>query len=755
MPADPTLPMDQPPATPNSAGVGLSSSTPGGGARPGDGADGESIVGKTLDGYVVGRRIGRGGMGEVFLAEHPVLGRKAALKVLPGGWLITPDRVERFHREARLAAQLDHPNIVRVLHAGSQGGLHFLVLEYVEGESLGDRIERLGKLPIDEALGLIEQAARGLDAAHKHGIIHRDIKPGNLLVSTDGTLKVADFGLARELMAPSDLTGSNQVLGTPSFMAPEQVEARPLDARTDIFSLGATLYCLITGKLPFQGDTAVAVLYQIVHVPPKPLAAACPGTPPAVERLVSSLLEKSPDKRPASAELVASAIAAVRKGLQVHPPGKTSVVPRGATATPGAQPTHAAKKTGVAPKPHASASKTGQTLPVVSRPKTAVSAKPSAPLQPAARPKEAASVPAPRLSGRGGIVALAVGALVLGAVGAWALGRSDSKKEVPSTQGPSTAQAPAPPIEQPSPEGPTTGSPPEKDPPQVPVEETPKEPVEPEPQEPTPPVAVQPKEGPTADPPPGVAVVEGPQEPEPPPPKEPQPPAEQEPAAAETPPEEPVQGPAVAEPTPKEPEPPHEKEPPRTARGTAKLLTSIQWPTDWASLYSKRGEAWLKGSLPGGWSADRGGATAEIGAAQLETQIRQSGCVIELEFRTLKGSPQVEMIFGHRDERYTVRWEEGQSLVWLRDGAEGIVTLFDGTPQAACAGKETQRIRLLYQISGTVAFEVNGKVLLQALDPKPIKADRSGLFVSFPDTRTLLIALDIAVPSRSGGRPPK
>jgi|GEM_PF-1234089 len=711
MPAESTLPMDQPPAPPQ--GVGLASSTPGSGASPGESGDGESIVGKSLDGYQVVRRIGRGGMGEVFLAEHTVLGRKTALKVLPGGWLVTPDRVERFHREARLAAQLDHPNIVRVLHAGSQGELHFLVLEYVEGESLGDRLERTGKLPLDEALGLIEQAAHGLDAAHGRGIIHRDIKPGNLLVALDGTLKVADFGLARELLAPSDLTGSNQVLGTPSFMAPEQVEARPLDARTDLFSLGATLYCLITGKLPFRGDTAMAILYQIVHEAPRPLSETCPGTPPAVERLVSSLLEKSPDRRPASAELVASAIAAVRKGLGARAPGKTAVAP---LAAAGAQPTNAARKTGVAPKPAASPSQTGPTVPAMGRPKTAVAPRPAAPMRAVAPPKVAASAPAARSPwSRGRVIGLAVGALVLGAIGAWSWGRWDGNKEV--TPSPSTAQAPPQHGEQPvQPKEPVPS--PTQDPPKVADVPPPKEPVPHTEPEPTPPTGTP--EPPV--PPPDEPVAEGPKEP------------------------------APAEPAPEEP--PSQEPAPAEARGTARLLTATQWPTGWVSIYSKRAEGWLRATLPGGgWSADRSGATLERGATPLETQVREEGFLAEVEFRVLEGTPRVELNFGHREARYIVRWEEGKSLAWERDGAD-VETLYEGTPQAVCAGKETQRVRLLYQVTGTVAFEVNGKVLLQASDPSPIPAERSGLFLSFPETRALLVALEIVAPTR-GGRPPK
>ncbi len=274
----------------------------------------ELPAGTVLAGCGVERLIGRGGMGQVYLAEHLTLRKKVALKILAAELFADPLLVDRFLREARLAAQLDHPNVVRILNAGQERGLHFIVLEFVDGESLERRLARDGRIEPAEALRIAEQMARGLATAHALGIIHRDIKPANVLLARDGGVKVADFGLAREVLSRTNLTASGQVLGTPSYMAPEQAESRPIDRRADLYALGATLFAALTGQPPFGGDSVAAVLYNVVHKAPRRPSECAPGIPSSVDRLVLRLLEKEPAQRYATADEVISAILAVGRG---------------------------------------------------------------------------------------------------------------------------------------------------------------------------------------------------------------------------------------------------------------------------------------------------------------------------------------------------------------------------------------------------------------------------------------------------------
>ncbi len=275
--------------------------------------------GTEVAGCRIERLLGQGGMGQVYLAEHLALRKKVAVKVLPAGVFSNPDLLGRFEREARLAARLDHPNVVRVLHAGVERGVHFILLDYVDGESLAHRIERDGRLPVDEALRVATQVAHGLAAAHALGIVHRDIKPGNILLARDGTARVADFGLARQAFSRSAITGTGDVLGTPYYMAPEQVESEPVDARTDLYGLGATLYCALTGRLPYRGDTAGAVLYEIVHKRPEPPSHFAQGVPPEVDEAVLRLLEKDPRRRFPSAGVLAEHLQTLSRFLAGGP----------------------------------------------------------------------------------------------------------------------------------------------------------------------------------------------------------------------------------------------------------------------------------------------------------------------------------------------------------------------------------------------------------------------------------------------------
>jgi hypothetical protein len=251
--------------------------------------------------------LGAGGMGEVYRARDTVLGREVAVKVLPSGFAADPDRLRRFTQEAQAAAALNHPNILAIYHVGDQDGAPYIVSELLEGETLRDQL-RAGSLPVRRAVDVAMQVANGLASAHDKGIVHRDLKPENLFVTTDGRVKILDFGLAK-LTRPEDSapegqhatvtagTGAGMVLGTVGYMSPEQVRAQPVDARTDIFSLGAILYEMVSGKRAFQGDTPADTMSAILREEPPPLNAASAVVPPALERVVRHCLEKNPYER--------------------------------------------------------------------------------------------------------------------------------------------------------------------------------------------------------------------------------------------------------------------------------------------------------------------------------------------------------------------------------------------------------------------------------------------------------------------------
>ncbi len=255
-----------------------------------------------LGAYKVLRPIGRGGMGVVYLAEHTSLKRLAAVKVLATARASEPGAVARFHREARATACLDHPNIVRVLDVGTAHRCHYLVMEYVEGRTLEQILAERGWLPWHEAAGLAVQAARGLAHAHERGLVHRDIKPGNLLVARGGVLKLLDLGLARFLDEEqngglTERIGARAIIGTPDFISPEQISGKA-DIRSDIYCLGATLYTLIVGRPIFPyGDARDKFLAHQCSVP-MPLDECVPGIPTGLSDAVSAMLAKRPADRP-------------------------------------------------------------------------------------------------------------------------------------------------------------------------------------------------------------------------------------------------------------------------------------------------------------------------------------------------------------------------------------------------------------------------------------------------------------------------
>jgi serine/threonine protein kinase len=253
--------------------------------------------------YTVDRLLGRGGMASVYLAHDGELERPVAIKVLSEQYALDDEFAGRFRREAQTAAKLAHPNIVQVFDTGEDEGRLFIVMEYVEGEGLDEVLGRDGRLPPDSVLDLADQACAALQYAHEQGVVHRDVKPANLLIRTDGMLKVADFGIARAGQA-TQLTQVGTILGTLNYLAPEQARGEDVSAQADIYSLGAVLYELFTGEPPRRFEN-VAQLATLGEETPTPLRELAPDVPPEAEAAVMRSLARNPAYRPGSAGEVA------------------------------------------------------------------------------------------------------------------------------------------------------------------------------------------------------------------------------------------------------------------------------------------------------------------------------------------------------------------------------------------------------------------------------------------------------------------
>jgi serine/threonine-protein kinase len=256
------------------------------------------MVGEVLaDRYELEELVGTGGMSSVFRAHDRLLDRKVALKVLHQQYTDDEEYVERFRREARSVASLSHPNIVTVIDRGEHEGRQFIVFEYVDGENLKRLIERRGPAPVATALELGAQIARGLSFAHQQGLVHRDVKPQNVLLNGDGQAKVTDFGIARSLDMQHGMTQTGTVLGTSDYIAPEQAQGQRVDEHTDIYSLGVVLYELLTNEVPFPGENFVAVAMRHINEPPPPIRDKRPDVPPRVEAAIHRAMAKNPDDR--------------------------------------------------------------------------------------------------------------------------------------------------------------------------------------------------------------------------------------------------------------------------------------------------------------------------------------------------------------------------------------------------------------------------------------------------------------------------
>jgi len=287
--------------------------------------------------YALQQPIGKGGMAEVFLAQDQLLDRPVAIKRLNAELSAEASFAERFRREAQAAARATHPNIVAVYDYFEEDGAYFIVQEYVAGRSLADLLRAEGRLHPDRAADICADVAAGLAAAHREGMVHRDIKPGNVLVAEDGQVKVADFGIARILAGGTDseLTQAGTVMGTATYFSPEQAQGKPVDPKSDLYSLGVVLFEMLVGRPPFTGDTPVAIAYKHVHEQPPRLRDADPQLPREIEAITQKLLAKNPANRYPSADDLRADLRRFREG---HKLSAEPVMPTAAVMGPVAPP---------------------------------------------------------------------------------------------------------------------------------------------------------------------------------------------------------------------------------------------------------------------------------------------------------------------------------------------------------------------------------------------------------------------------------
>ncbi len=279
--------------------------------------------GTIIDGrYRVGARIGTGGMADVFLAEDLQLGRQVALKILHRRFAEDQEFVERFRREASSAAGLSHPNVVHVFDRGEWGGTYYIAMEYLPGESLKTLVRRGGPVDPATAIDYVIQILRAARFAHQRGVIHRDLKPHNVIVDEEGRVRVTDFGIARA--GASDMTQTGSIMGTAQYLSPEQAQGHAVSAASDIYAIGIVLYELLTGTLPFDGETAVTIALKQVSEAPMPPSAVNPAVPPALDAVVLRALAKDPQQRFASAGEFIAALEQVRAGLDQPDVGDTA-----------------------------------------------------------------------------------------------------------------------------------------------------------------------------------------------------------------------------------------------------------------------------------------------------------------------------------------------------------------------------------------------------------------------------------------------
>lgn len=292
-----------------------------------------NLVGQKFGPYEITAKIGEGGMAVVYKGYQQSLNRYVAIKVLRSELAQDKEFVERFRREALSVADLSHPNILHVYDAGFSDGVYYIVMAFVDGGSLKDMVMR-GPLDMDYAISIVAQVADALHHAHQHGLVHRDVKPNNILMSRDGRPLLTDFGIAKAVHESTGLTRTGTSIGTPEYMAPEQIQGQKVDGRTDIYALGIVLYEMLTGWTPFSTTTPVATLYKQVNEPPPPLRQANINIPSWLENVALKALEKSPQDRFQQASDFAEALRQRRAPERVATPAPTAVSRTPARAEP-------------------------------------------------------------------------------------------------------------------------------------------------------------------------------------------------------------------------------------------------------------------------------------------------------------------------------------------------------------------------------------------------------------------------------------
>src|SRR5438445_8503041 len=276
----------------------------------------DQLINTLFDGsYTILRKLGAGGMANVYLDEGQELGRRVAIKMLDERHAGDEQFVERFRREAKNAAGLSHPNIVSIYDRGEAQGTYYIAMEYLDGTTLKELIVTRGQTPIAVAIDYTRQILAAVGFAQRHGIVHRDIKPHNVIVATDGRVKVTDFGIARS--GASQMTETGSIIGTAQYLSPEQARGAPVDPRSDLYSVGIVLYEMLTGSVPFTGDTPLEIAMKHLSAIPTPPSELRPDIPHDLDLVVLRALAKDPEDRYPSAEEMAADLARIARGLAV------------------------------------------------------------------------------------------------------------------------------------------------------------------------------------------------------------------------------------------------------------------------------------------------------------------------------------------------------------------------------------------------------------------------------------------------------
>jgi serine/threonine protein kinase len=397
-------------------------------------------IGTIFAGYRIEGVLGRGGMGVVYLAEQPALGRKVAIKVIAPSLASDPDYLERFRRESRLAAAIEHPNAIPIYEAGvADEDMPYLVMRYVEGEDLSSLLRREGRLETRRAAAIVDQIAGALDEAHARGLVHRDVKPANVIVeSRRGTehAYLTDFGLTREMDASSGVTATGRWVGTIDYASPEQIKGKPVDARCDVYALGCVLFTTLTGHLPFEREEDVAKLYAHVSEPPPAPSELVEGVSDELDVVVERAMAKEPDDRYLSAGDLGRAALSAATGAPVSQPEHSVATGEAAPVTQPAEPTPTKPSE---PPPTEPASTVAGEPPRVAPPPTEPPGEPPPPTRPEQPRPTRAGARRRRLTALGAV--LAVGAAVAIAVVLLTGGRGGGSPSSTGTNGGSKTQA--------------------------------------------------------------------------------------------------------------------------------------------------------------------------------------------------------------------------------------------------------------------------------------------------------------------------